>query len=169
MDETKVDRYLNTFANVNTATSHMKTEVIAPNQQNELLSFVIDSMMFLQKLNEVYRLILTSCLYNKDKKYYFSFHKFQDHMSLFEIAVDQNDAKRLVQRMYSMDEIKVDLSNVEFIETFYNIEYRKFMAVLARLLKVVEEAEYAKAGVRLSILKDNSPCFSLNISQRKNV
>jgi hypothetical protein len=42
-------------------------------------------------------------------------------MSLFEIAVDQNDVKRLGQRMYSMDDIEVDLINVDFIETFYNI------------------------------------------------
>ena len=39
-------------------------------------------------------------------------------MSLFEIAVDQNDVKRLGQRMYSMDDIEVDLINVDFIQHF---------------------------------------------------
>jgi hypothetical protein len=49
--EDNLINFLSTFADFNTAMSHMKTEAITNNQQERLIQFMISSMYFLQKLN----------------------------------------------------------------------------------------------------------------------
>jgi hypothetical protein len=63
-----------------------------------------------------------------------------------------------------MEEIIVDFSNAQYIETFYNINYRNYVAILARLL-TLEEEQYARLGEKLSIIRDNSPIFNLRLTK----
>lgn len=158
---------LSIFADFNTATSHMKTEAITHNQQERLIQFILSSMYFLQKLNVSYRLLIKQCLYEKDRNYYFSFHNFQDRLSLSEIKIDQSEVKRLLQRMANMEEIIIDFNKPQYIETFYNMDYRSFVAILVRVLNL-EEEQYARLGEKLSIIRDNAPVV-FNLKLTKNI
>jgi hypothetical protein len=142
----------------------MKTEAITHNQQERLIQFILSSMYFLQKLNVSYRLLIKQCLYEKDRNYYFSFHNFQVSLSLSEIKIDQSEVKRLLQRMANMEEIIIDFNKPQYIETFYNMDYRSFVAILARVLNL-EEEQYARLGEKLSIICDNAPVFNLKLTK----
>lgn len=108
---------------------------------------------------------MLKCLHEKDRNYYFSFHNLQDKMALSEIRIDKHDAERTLQKMLKMEEIIVDLSNLEYTETFYSLLYRDFVVFVARLLSLSDE-EFSKAGARLSIIRDDSPIFHLELSQK---
>lgn len=166
-DEDTLSAFLNRFADYNTATSHMKTEVITAEQQNTLLHFIVDSMSFLQKMNQSYRILLDKGHFERDKIHFFSLDEFQDRQSLTGINVTSQDAKKLTNRFTQMGDILLSVNNVEFLETFYNMDYRTIIATISRLLKVTQP-EFEKAGVRLHIVKDRSPLFHVRLDYNVN-
>ena len=66
-----------------------------------------------------------------------------------------------------VEEIELPLNNVEHIESFYNIEYRKFVAFITRLLNIADD-EFDKAKVKLLIMKDRSPLYNLQLEDKRN-
>ena len=75
----------------------------------------------------------------------------------------------VVERRYTDQLLKicVDLSNPQYIETFYTPNYRNFVAFVSRLLSLSEE-EYSKVGSKLSFICDNSPIFHLELSKNES-
>jgi hypothetical protein len=160
--ENNLIEFLNNFADFNTATSHMKTDVISNDQQHMLLRLILDSIFFIKKLNISYRMIITNCIYSKDKKCFFSFHQFKDQYSLTEINYTFDDAKSLMNKFINMEEIKIDLSKPTFIENIYNIEYRNFLALISLFIKVNDD-NTEKRKRKFSIKKDKTPVFIFNL------
>ncbi len=163
--EDDMERFLNTFADLNTATSHLKEDVISAAQQNKLFQFIVGSMSFFQMMNRSYRILIDSALYETGKSRFFSLHKFQDKQTLTEISITNSDATKVIQRFKTMEDIFLSLNNAGFIETFYNIEYRIFVAIVSRLLHVSEE-DFERARVRLKITKDKSPVFRVKLEEK---
>ena len=69
--------------------------------------------------------------------------------------------------MANMEEIIIDFNKPQYIETFYNMNYRSFVAIFARLLNL-EEEQYARLGEKLSIIRDNAPVV-FNLKLTKNI
>jgi len=64
-----------------------------------------------------------------------------------------------------MEDIYLSLNNAGFIETFYNTEYRIFVAIVSRLLHISDE-DFGRVHVRLKIAKDKSPIFRMMLEQK---
>lgn len=161
-EEDDLLRYLDKFADFNTAVSHNKTESITALQQPDLRQFVMDSIVFLQHLNSFYRKIISNQMILKDKKFYFSFKQQVDSYNQNDVDVSIEEFHRLLNRMTGLDEITIRLDDRNSIEALYNLEYRKFIAIVNLLLNIDDE-RIRKIGKKLIILKDMTPLFHFKL------
>lgn len=97
-----------------------------------------------------------------DSKFCFSLNNQIDGQHLDEVNVSLEEYKHLVKRMSTMEEIIVPLEDSNFIQTFYNLDYRKFVMVLSLLLSIDEE-KAKKVGAKLQLIHDRSPNFRLRL------
>jgi hypothetical protein len=74
---------------------------------------------------------------------------------------------RAVDAMSNMVEIIAYLDDIRYVESVFNIEYRKFFAIVSRLLKSTED-ECLKTGWKLSILDDKSPMYQFKNNPVQN-
>jgi len=160
-------RFLNKFADFNTAVSHNKIDSITEKHQPDLRQFILDSISFLQKLNGCYRKIINNPMIKKDNKFFFSFKPQVDNYNQHDVDVSMDEYNRLVRRMSEMEEIEVPLHDPLFIQAFYNLEYRKFVAIINLLLNIDEE-RMKKTGKKLVILDEMSPFFRFKLSSSLN-
>jgi hypothetical protein len=156
-DDMKVYHYLSLFADFNTAIAHLKKDVIGIEQQAELLQFLISSMFFVQKLNAVYPSLLLSNYHFDNDNHYFSFHDLKDKNSLFAISINGTERAQIESKLKTLVEIDLPMHDREYLRTFFNLEYRKVMAIIASLVT------NKQAAMSLSIIEHNGSLIKFRL------
>lgn len=160
-------QFLDKFGDYNTSTSHNKSESISESQQPDLRQFTMDSIFFLQRLNSCYRKLIKNGIKTRDSKFYLSLKKEVDVSSQSLIEPTMEEFQRIKNRMLKMGEIVVPMDNIEYVITFFNLTYRKFVMIIGLLLNMNAEKK-EKIGAEFSIIEDNSPNFRFELKPLDN-
>lgn len=163
-NEEQLFNFLNVFGDFNTAIAHNKTESIDSKNQPELRQYMLDSIFLLQKLNGSYKKILEKGVVKLNSEFYFSFKHTIDTQNQMNVNPSMDEYKRIVKRMGEMEEIEVIMDEQDFIQTFYNMNYRKFILILHLLLNL-EPEKRKEVGAHLIMLNEKSPSFLLKLNK----
>jgi hypothetical protein len=163
-NEEQLFNFLNMFGDFNTAIAHNKTESIDSKNQPELRQYLMDSIFFLQKLNAMYKKILERGVVKINSEFYFNFKQTIDLQNQMEVKPSMDEYKRIVKRMAEMEEIEVIIDDQDFIQSFYNMDYRKFILIIQLLLNL-DPVKRKEIGAHLIMLNEKSPVFLLKLNK----
>lgn len=157
-DKTKCqefESFLTHFADISTMTDHLKINSITPEQQNLIYKLIMDSMYYTQKMNEFYLKILRSCFREEvegKSLFYFSCRSLKDKSHLTSIYIGQK-AEEVFNKFKTEKKIKdIPLDECNYIENYFNVEYRVFFAFISQLLIIsIEELKAKNIPGKISI------------------
>jgi hypothetical protein len=155
VSETEIKVFLDMLAEYNIATSHIKEGAFRAEQQTRIFNFVLKSLEMTRKMNETYRLLIEKSLHIVETQggfhqLFFSLDNLKDKECLNSISVKNSNAQRVIEQLSRQSRVPIDLEDAEWIESYYSIGYREFMAILARLT-IQTPLEAKKTGIRLEI------------------
>jgi hypothetical protein len=78
-----------------------------------------------------------------------------------------DEAKYAIDKISQTEELIINFQDLSFIESVFNTEYRKFIAIVSKLLKLSDE-EYRQVKLRLAIVDDRSPFFQFEYEKTEN-
>jgi hypothetical protein len=172
MTENEFRDFLSTFAEVDLATGHDKRSSFGPDQQMRVLGYILRSFNVVKKMNQAYIALLGKCLHIVDTGsaprfcLLFSFNGLSDKDSLTPIFVKEANAVRIAERLLAEPKgcMSIDLENRRFVESYFSIDYREFMAIIARLVNQ-SPSEPQKTGLRVRITKSKGSIVTFGIER----
>lgn len=169
INETEVKSFLDAFADFNIATSHSKEDTLEAVQPSNLFNYVLRSIDFVKKMNEAYVKIIEKGLYMVEsnletRRFFFSLVELEDKNDLAPSFVKKTEARRVVEQLLSSKEFSIDLEDREYIESYFCIEYKVFVTILARLLKQTPK-EANRTGIRVEIVSSKGSIVNLRLTK----
>jgi hypothetical protein len=170
LTENDVKDFLDLLADVNIATSHVKKGAFGAEQQTLILNYVLRSIDITKRINYTYRTIIEKYLHVLEThgatrfQLYFSLCNLQDKDSLTPIFVKASNASRIADQLVRQGSVSVDLEDTQFIESFFGIGYREFIAMVARLVSQMP-IEAKKTGLRVTITNAKGSVITLNATK----
>lgn len=169
INETEVKSFLDTFAEFDISTSHVKENTFEATQPSNVFNYLLKAIDIVKKINESYTKILDQGLYmvenqTENRRFFFSLSGLEDKNDLTPSFVSNKGAKRVVEQLLSAKEISIDLEDGAYIESFFSIDYRVFVTILARLLKQTPK-EATQTGIRVEILCSTGSIVNIRSSK----
>lgn len=135
--ETELRDFLSVFADFNIETSHLKEGSVSAGQQSRIYSYMVHSIDFVRAMNRSYWRIVSEGVSVMDThaspRYAHLFDYFSDTEEKQPVFVTQEEAERISGYMRPDIPIVIDLSDHDFIQTYYKLPYRQCMAFLSRI------------------------------------
>ena len=169
INETEIKSFLDIFADFNIATSHGKEGTFGAVQPSNIFSYVVRSIDIVKKMNEAYVKILDEGLHTVEnqtetRRFFFSLFGLEDKSDLKPSFVKNTEARRVVEQLLGSKEMSIDLEDGAYIESYFSIDYRVFITILARLLKQTPK-EASKTGMRVEIVSSKGSVVDLRLTK----
>lgn len=170
MNENQMKTLLSDFAEMNIITSHEKKDTLGIKQQNQIYHYLLKSIDFTVKVNKSYSTLIQNCFYFENiggkHQYFFSLNQLKDRNFLIPISLKQATIDRICDNLAKNKPLFcIDLEDVQFIESNYNIEYREFIGVIAYLIKQTHN-KYNKIKTLVNIEKVRGSRVTLRIREK---
>ena len=169
LNESEIKSFLDMLAEFNITSSHVKEGAFGAEQQTRIFNYVLRSIDVVRKMNEAYLTLIEKGLYFVETQsgthpLLFSLNELKDKDCLSPIFVKRSNADRIVEQLSRQPSISVDLEDTQFIESYFSVAYREFMATLARLV-IQTPMEAKKTGIRLEIENSQGSKVSIRITK----
>ena len=170
LTENDLKDFLDTFAEFNIATSHVKQSALGAEQQTRIMNYILRAIDITKKINQTYVALIEKYLYVVEThgptlfQLFFSLNNLEDKDSLTPILVKPTNANRIADQLLRQSSVSIDLEDTQFIESYFSISYREFMAILARTIMQLP-IEAKKTGLRVTIAGSRGSVVALNITK----
>lgn len=142
------------FAEFNIQVSHIKEDMMGPQEQDYVYSFIQKSMRFMIDINNGYLKLLnpSSFKFSSPTNSCFSFSNFKDRETLKPIELSKTDVERFTETFETKNQLRIPLDDQEYMQGVLTLNYRKIFALLA-LLKGGTEDQIKATKLTLELLE----------------
>lgn len=167
-----LETFLNKLADIALITEHLKSKSINRNQINVIYGFMLDSIKYMEKMNQFYLDVMRNIHIDKTDEsndYYFSLNELKDKNKLEKIVLDSELATRIFLRIKSEREIEdIPLYEPEYVMNYFECDYRQFYAFVSIFrLRTNEELKKLNFNGRISLHNNHFGGTKVNIEYRE--